>query len=586
MPAPLRGRRALLPGVPARVTLAAGEGVAYRFEIAERGRAHPAQPWAGPALRCRLEDADGWPLVPPGGDADFARVFEPGGYRLVLLPGPVPSRRLTVLEPVAPPLRFAGHGPHPLPLDREVEHVWLEPDGGAKRVPDTWAFELPAAATVQVALSGEMTGELLRAGESEAVDRVRPGKVLLKGLPAGRYELRATSARPNNRVPYTVKVLPIELLPGQTRNVRAPGFVRVSVGAAGMVELSSTGDSDVRAELRGEDTTVLASSDDRPDDWNFLLSTQLAPGVYTLHVRPVGSDSATCVVRMTTRSEMEEAEWALPGSREITTGNTAHLLPLGLPPGAELLAVTLRSGEAVGIGVEQESDGAWTPLAREVGREIRLGMPIPPGARLRLRVWSADQRGLPVTVHASALTPAHVDESKLSKGASLVAVAGSDPSVGALAVSVGRPGVLRLEAEGTLMWSGTPGRATTPDERGLAVVTGDRLWLLGRVGARVRSERVVLPPDGRELALTVPTGERLRLDLGQGAAGLWLGQVLSTSGRPVARLLAGTVPDGAMDRAVAVASQAAVAARVGDPPRPWRSGTAGAVIGRWTCACA
>ena len=117
------------------------------------------------------------------------------------------------------------------------------------------------------------------------------------------------------------------------------------------------------------------------------------------------------------------------------------------------------------------------------------------------------------------------------------------------------------------MWSGTPGRATTPDERGLAVVTGDRLWLLGRVGARVRSERVVLPPDGRELALTVPTGERLRLDLGQGAAGLWLGQVLSTSGRPVARLLAGTVPDGAMDRAVAVASQAAVAARVGDPPQ-------------------
>ena len=127
--------------------------------------------------------------------------------------------------------------------------------------------------------------------------------------------------------------------------------------------------------------------------------------------------------------------------------------------------------------------------------------------------------------------------------------------------------MLRLEAEGELRWSGTPGGATGPGERGLAVVTGDRLWVLGQAGARLKGERVVLPADGRELAFTVPAGERLQVDLGKGAAGLWLGQVVSTSGQPVARLLGGTPAEGAVDRIVAVASQAAVAARVGDPPR-------------------
>ena len=83
----------------------------------------------------------------------------------------------------------------------------------------------------------------------------------------------------------------------------------------------------------------------------------------------------------------------------------------------------------------------------------------------------------------------------------------------------------------------------------------------------MRSERVVLPADGRELALTVPAGERLRVDLGKGTAGLWLAQVVSTAGQPVARLLAGTGREGAVDRVVAVAAQAAATAAIGDPPQ-------------------
>ena len=440
VPTAMREGGGLLPGLPARVTLGDGEGVLYTFGIPERAEYTLRSFGLRQRSTCRLEDAEGWPLVAPGGNAEFSRAFDAGDYRLVLLPGPVPSRRLTILEPVAPPLRFAGHGPHRLPLDHEVEHLWLEPEGDAQRLPDIWAFELPAQVELQVDLSQEMLGELVRTGESEVLGRVVGGKGLdKKDLPAGRYELRVTCARPDNRVSYKVEVHPLQLVSGQAITITAPDTILLSVGAASMVELSSFGESDVQAELVGAHDRRVANNDDRPDDWNFLISAQLSPGFWSLHVRPVGSDSATCTVRMTTRSEVQEPEWALPGSREITTGDTAHLVPLKLPPGAELLVATLRSGEAVGVGVEQELKGAWKPLTRQVGREVRLGMPVPRDARLRLRVWSADQRGLPVTVRAAAAVPAKVDESTLSGGTALVAVAGGDPAAGALAVAVRRP---------------------------------------------------------------------------------------------------------------------------------------------------
>ena len=90
------------------------------------------------------------------------------------------------------------------------------------------------------------------------------GKPLETELPAGRYELRVTSPRPNNRVPYTLKVTSDELLAGLSRVVTAPATVALSVGGGRLVEVGSYGSADVRAELRDRDGTLLAASDDRP----------------------------------------------------------------------------------------------------------------------------------------------------------------------------------------------------------------------------------------------------------------------------------------------------------------------------------
>ena len=139
---PPRARRrcaraaALLPGLPARVTLGEGEGVLYTFGIPERADYTLRSLGLRQPSTCRLEDAEGWPLVATGRQRGLrARHSMPAATGWSSCPAPVPSRRLTVLEPVAPPLRFAGHGPHTLPLDREVEHLWLEPDGWCQAGP-------------------------------------------------------------------------------------------------------------------------------------------------------------------------------------------------------------------------------------------------------------------------------------------------------------------------------------------------------------------------------------------------------------------------------------------------------------------
>ena len=79
------------------------------------------------------------------------------------------TRRVTVLEKAPEPLHFAGHGPHQLPLDRQVDHVWEQASDGGRQTPDVWEFSLPATARTQVDLSAVMrTPALARNEETRA----------------------------------------------------------------------------------------------------------------------------------------------------------------------------------------------------------------------------------------------------------------------------------------------------------------------------------------------------------------------------------------------------------------------------------
>jgi hypothetical protein len=566
----------LAAGLAARITLPPGHGVVYRFTIPSRGEYHLRALGLGHDFRCRLEDADGWPIEPPNIQADITRTFEAGTYRLVLLPEGVVTRRVTILEAVPEPLRYTGHGPHALPLDHQVDHVWEEPVEGGERAPDLWEFSLPAAVPARIDLSGEMEGQLARIDHESAsnVASLPPGKGWAGELAAGRYRLAVVCSRHDNQVAYHVSVRPGPLVTGLSREIDVPGVVAVAAGRDGLVELSSFGSADVRGVLVGPQGEAIASNDDRPDDWNFHIAAHLERGAYTLRVMPVGSARARCVISMRTPEEIVDTALAVPGRRDVDTGRAAHLIPLQLPEDVQFLAASVRSAESVGCAIEAAHGSSWRPLATRIGRDVRLELPLTPLASpatppaLRVRVWSVDQRGLSARLVVAAVRLPVVGESALRGGADLPPVEGSDPQIGALAVNVDHPGLFLL-SDPDVRASAAAGTPAEPSAGDPIAATGASVFLVGDLPARgrltVRANRLVVEP-GAGLAARVPVGETIVCDLGGERPRIVMALAKSMRGQPGVNVFdrAVTAADKALaSGAMAVGQHGAVAVAIG-----------------------
>jgi hypothetical protein len=637
--APLVDGGELRLGAPARITLHAGQGVVYRFTIGRKDDYRLLAMGLGFVYTCRLEDADGWPVAPPNLAADITHNLAPGSYRLVLLPRATGGRAVTLLTRRREKLYFEGHGPHPLPLGIAVEHLWREPDqppggtaeapaggaaerqtapgrqaaaeGQAERPPDLWRFELPATATATLSLDAEMTGTLTRLGgpgETAELGRVPPGRRLTLQLAAGRYQLAAVCSRRNNLVRYRVRVATRELVDGEEALATAPVTLPVSVGGAGLVEISSFSASDVRARLYAAGGRLVADEDDRPDDWNFLVSERLPAGRYRLEIEPVGRRHARLRVAMRTAAEVEEPRLALPYHGELALGNAVHLLPLGLPRQSDLLLVAARSQENVGLALEVRDGSGWRLIGSRTGREPRLELPMGAagagGGVYRLRLWSPERRDVPVHLAAAAVTLPRVREGQLAKGAALPAVTGLAPPLGPLAAAVvelSRPGLLRLQlgagGGGDRRGAGEPaapvegGPAAGPSWRGGAVAgqllaplpeagpvtvaglreSGQRVWLVAMApphGApRVRGDRLALAAGlDRTATFQLPApGATVSCDLDRGGrpAGPVLAMVTAPDGQPAVQVGEaageGAVPRGAATLAIGPRSAVSVA---------------------------
>jgi len=535
----------LRQGLAARVTLDQGQSVVYRFTIAEEGRYRLRAFGLGGSARCRLEDGEGWPVERPNLPASFTRSFAPGDYRLLLLPEPVAGRRLTLLERLTEPPRFEGHGPHCLPLDTEVEHVWEEPEGDGERVPDRWEFALAGAGEVLIRLNQEMHGRLLRLteGGTTEVALVPPLRGFAGRLEPGHYRLEAECARRNNRVTYTVAVEPQMLLAGLEREVSVPTTLPVAVGDDGLVEIYSLGSLDVNARLEDGEGRPIAFSDDRANDWNFHLTGRFAPGPYTLVVQPVGSHGGTTTVRMEARQEQVHDPLALPLDTGLEPGAAVHLLPLSGLAG-ELLLVSARAEETVGLAVEAEAEpGAWRTLASAVDPTAHLEVPLQSGQRLRLRLWSVDRREGPVRLMATALDPIRIGEPELARGVRLQAVPGFEPALAVAAVESQLPGTLRLGAsDHGLRWSSRPGQALRPEPHGLLPLHGSRAWLAvdGSGGGLLSAERVSLEPaPAPALQLSLDGQAPVTVDVAPSREGPLVVLASAMNGQPGLRLVEG-----------------------------------------------
>jgi hypothetical protein len=519
---------------PARITLAAGQAVVYRFAIAEKGDYRLLAMGLGFVYTCRLEDAGGWPVAPPNLAADISRKLAPGSYRLVLLPQPIAGRAVTLLTRKRELLRFAGHGPHPLPLGRAVEHLWREPETATQeplpqqRPPDLWRFDLPAAARTTIALDSEMEGTVARLDGGDGgggaqtpteLGHVPPGRSVTLQLEAGRYQVAVVCSRRNSLVRYKVRVATAELVDGQERLVEAPATLPVAVAGGGLVEISSYSASDVRARLYGPGGGLVADEDDRPDDWNFLISQRLPAGRYRLEIEPVGRASAKLRVAMRTLAEIEDKPLALPFRGGVELAAQVRLLPLSLSAQADLLVVAARSQENLGLGLERRAGNGWRLIGSSTGREPRLELPLSgaPAAlagAYRLRLWSLERGGAPADLAVAAVTVPRISERQLARGAALPPLHGIAPPLAPLAAAVvdlARPGLVRVHAGGQApLDSGRTdpqgtGQGRQAQEEAQVAGAGEAgtVWRGGSVAGEV-----LAPFSGGGVTFATPTGGR------------------------------------------------------------------------------
>ncbi len=529
----------LTSSVPARISLAAGQAVSYYFKITRPGEFRVRAFGLGRTFRCRLEDNQGWPLVPPGGEANITQFFDPGTYRLIILPEMTSARVVAQLEPILQPRAYQGHGPHRISLGRTVHAVWMEPGAGQERVPDVWEFTLPAPSLVAIQLTGEMQGTLTAPRPGSPTVFVPPGRGWQGPLAAGVYRLETVSTRINNRAPYRLAVSPGHLMAGMSREVSAPAQVPISVGDEGSIELSSFGNLDVRARLYNAENNLVAINDDRPDDWNFQIIQTLGPGEYTLRVDSVGVERANCTVSMRTPDQEERPAIGLPFKQEVMVGRRTLIFPLTVPPEPGLLVVRGSARDSLGLSLEADFGKGWRLLGTRYGLQTDLLVPLSgestPEVRYRLNVWSLDRRPTvaQLSVQASAVPAA--TEGQLAGGIPLVPI--PDSAFAFTCVRVDRSGVFEIEPESSnLLWSGNSLSVCAPPENRLVVAQPGLICVAARTrkgdSARAAKARRLVLQAGSSRYLQFRHGATLTCDVADLATGPVLLRATATTGQP------------------------------------------------------
>lgn len=513
--------------LPARHSLAAGHGLRYSFTIPADGHYRLRALGLNRTFTMRLEDADGWPIVKPGVAADFDDALTAGTYHLVILPQAVDAKVVTLLEALPVPPALSGHGPHPLPLNQVTSYQWREPEAGQQRIPDSWQFALPGAAHVSIDLPHGLKGTVASTRSDAApLPEVNGGETWSQDLPTGDYHLDITSRQPNNRLDYTIDISTDELVAGQQRKVTAPVDVPVSIGSDAIVEIGSFGTQDVRGWLYDAQNNLVASNDDRPNDWNFAIAGRLKPGKYRLHVDPVGMATAETMVSVYQSEERHEPDLQI-GADASLSGLGTHVLSLVLPEDkvpAELGSVLVISanapGNVTGLSLEQsDGHGSWQTLGEITEENPWLAAPLAAKADLhyRLRLWSADRSTAPIALQSRLVVPdvAKQPDFMADAGIKLVPVPGVTPPLALAAVGLAAPGSFQLShAPEHLHWSDSAGQAFRETGTNVVFGRGDRLYFAARQPAGsstvVAASRLV--PSAAGIALTLP-------DQGNGAAG-------------------------------------------------------------------
>jgi len=564
-PLPMQQGAMLRPGAASRASLPAGAGLTIPIEIAEAGLYRLDLLSLGRAVTARLEDAEGWPLLPADTLDGLEQALAPGRYRLVVLPADVASRIVARLTPLAPPPPSLGHGPHhPLGFAAGVRHEWREPaTPGAPRDPDTWDFTLAGESPIRLSITEGMGAELHRLDAAQRVGALAEGSDFVATLPAGRYRVSARAQGRNDRLPYGLRLTSTDLQPDAPREVTLPVSLGFAIAAERVVNITSFGATDIRATLRDAEGRVVLREDDRADDWNIALSRLLPAGRYVLDLAPAvpvvaprpgraaeddgeeeseprrppaeaydepgepegGGEPLRTTLRMTLPDALPPQPAGADGET-VLEGAGVHRLTLPSPPPGSLVLAAAESAEEVVLSLERAgADGTWRTLTSQRGKSAVVAVPAEPGMVLRAVAWRVDGGAAPIRF---ALRFPNPPAQALGRVVPVPAGVGEGLHVALVAV----PGaaLVALDSQGVLQ-AGAAGLA--PVAGGIVAPQSERLWLLAPGPTPWQASAASI--GARPLVLTLGAGQAATLPAGEGPARLWLAE----SGTDIAALEAG-----------------------------------------------
>lgn len=351
----------------AKAEILANRGIAYGFSVAAPGKYALRTTGQGRFFPCRLEDAEGWPVLSPGQPSDLSEELAPGRYRFLSLPVDVDTLRLTSIHQVPEKRHLEGKGPHPLALGEAVANRWMEPAPGSTRQRDVYTLAIPADLDVRVHLGNPMMQAfLVKAGGGEPPRTVRPGKDWAGLLPAGDYRLEVECSRINDRVDYDVKVATSQLAPGLRRAVAVPGWVEVRLAKDSVVEIYSQGQVDVRGLLHQAlpDSPALVEMPPEPEP-----APRAEPGAES---QEAPADAAAAEAEEASPepepSEMEPSEGDAPEETEAPPPDAAEGSPERAPAPAPPPAPRLKTGPLV-----DANDDAYQDWNFRIARRLPAG---------------------------------------------------------------------------------------------------------------------------------------------------------------------------------------------------------------------
>lgn len=254
--------------------------------------------------RLRLEDSDGWPIYISGsGASSFARDLDVGSYSYFSLPQNRSSRRVTTLEKISDiPDGF-------MPLNGKTEGLWIE---NSTRKPNVYKFNFNTFQTGYISISSGFEGWITDKN-SKVVTSDNGGRINFE-LSRGDYSLNIRTVDVDNNKRYEIRSRTDELSENNLKTVSLPGEYKVSVGQNSIVDIWSSGSSEIEAYLYSGDK-LIEYNNDAEGDWNFFLSNRLDKGIYRLVLK--GSNRGQSKIFIKERKSGEPQMVELPLSREI-----------------------------------------------------------------------------------------------------------------------------------------------------------------------------------------------------------------------------------------------------------------------------